>query len=160
MAPQQIAHSIYGHIYEQQSTIGLASYHFVSPENAYISYAAAPKSWRLADGSPPPAQKHTVSPSYDRDVASRTFHGTIFWGTNHLAGNSAYWMYEMRFSSDLRTIDSGVVRSFALDGTEDRDPIRFGIDLVYEQVAEELALFPVHGEPAPAAAHAGGGFAP
>ena len=48
--------SIFGHIFQQQRTLGLASYHFVSPESSYISYAAAPSSWKLADGGAPPAR--------------------------------------------------------------------------------------------------------
>lgn len=76
------------------------------------------------------ARKYFVSPVYD--AASRTFRGTIFWGINPLSGHSAYWKYEMVFSPDLQSIESGEVRSFRLDGTEDREPVRFGVDLIYE----------------------------
>ena len=55
--------------------------------------------------------------------------------------------YEMVFSPDLQSIQSGEVRSYALDGTEDKEPIRFGVDLVYEQVAGDVGLFPVDAEP-------------
>ena len=85
---QALRQSIFGHIFQQKGTVGLASYHFVSPESSYISYAAAPPAWKLADGSAPPARKYFVSPSYD--ATSRTFHGTIFWGHNPISGNSAY----------------------------------------------------------------------
>lgn len=126
----------------EQGQVGLASYHFLSDDKAYINYEAAPDTWRTRDGAPPPARKYFESPSYD--PASRTFRGTIHWGEQPLSGNSATWVYVMHFSDDLQSIDSGEVRSYRLDGAEERDPIRFGVDLVYEQVMEELALFPVH----------------
>ena len=131
---------IFGHVFQQQGLVGLASYHFVSPDNCYISYASAPPNWRLADGSAPPAVKHFSSPSYD--AASRTFRGTIDWGETPFAGNAVRWEYDMRFGADLRSIVGGVVRGFDADGTE-REPIRFGSDLQYELVTEDLALFPV-----------------
>ena len=56
---------------------GVASYHFDSPERCYISYANAPESWLLDDGSKPPKQKHFELMSYE--TSSRTFKATIRW---------------------------------------------------------------------------------
>ena len=56
---------------------GVASYHFDSPEQCYISYANAPETWLLDDGSKPPRQKDFELMSYE--PSSRTFKGTINW---------------------------------------------------------------------------------
>jgi hypothetical protein len=52
---------------------GVASLHFDSLENCYISFENAPNSLRLANGSPLPAQKPFINPTYDN--ATRTFTG-------------------------------------------------------------------------------------
>ena len=57
----------------QHGEKGVASYHFDSPDNCYISYENAPVGWVLADGSHPPAQKPFVNPRYHE--ATRTFTG-------------------------------------------------------------------------------------
>ena len=60
-------HTIFGGIYVQGNTEGLASYHFEEAES-YISYSAAPPIWRLDDGTPPPERKPFESSSYDPDT--------------------------------------------------------------------------------------------
>jgi hypothetical protein len=49
--------TIFGSAFLQNGRPGVAAYHFDSIEDCYISYAAAPDGWRLADGAKPPARK-------------------------------------------------------------------------------------------------------
>jgi len=65
--------TIFGSAYLQGGSVGVASYHFDAPDDAYISYEKAPAEWKLDDGSPPPARKPFVSPHYDD--TTRTFTG-------------------------------------------------------------------------------------
>jgi len=125
--------SLWGQVYVQGGKRGLASYHFDSPGDAYVSYDAAPRSWQRADGSPPPGRKAFDDPQYD--AASRTFRGTVDWGDNTFGG-SRRWEYEIIFSESFNAVAGGTVRSFARDGTETA-PIRFGEHLHYERVVEE-----------------------
>ena len=124
--------SIFGSVYLQRGAPGVAAYHFVSPEECFISYESAPSEWRLEDGSAPPARKHFEAASYDAD--SRTFRGTIDWGDNPFGG-SARWEYTMVFSSNFSSIEGGQVRAFRADGSEST-PHRFGIHLRYGRVVE------------------------
>ena len=55
------------------ATEGLASYHFNSLEDCYISYDAAPETWRLDDGCRPPSKKPWEEVSYDPET--RIFRG-------------------------------------------------------------------------------------
>ena len=55
--------TIFGGVYIQDGTEGLASYHFSEAES-YI-YRAAPPSWLLDDGSPPPLKKTVLNAHYD-----------------------------------------------------------------------------------------------
>ena len=74
----------FGYSYVQGRTWGLASYHFESPESVYISYIAAPQSWRLEDESPVPER----APFEDHDYVpeTRTFTGTIRWSPLRFGG--------------------------------------------------------------------------
>ena len=114
--------TIFGQVFVQGNRRGLASYHFESPNECYISYDSAPEQWTRADGSPPPRHKLFESPTYD--AATRTFRGTIDWGDNPF-GDSARWEYEMVFADDFSAIVSGQVNDFKPDGTQ-ADPIPFG----------------------------------
>jgi len=111
------ATSIVGQVYVQGGTVGLASYHFESLEDCYISYENAPDSWKLADGSSPPARKLFLSPAFDAET--RTFTGTIEWGANTFGGH-ARWEYTMVFSETFDMIVSGAVRCFDPVGNEGR----------------------------------------
>ena len=104
---------------------------------AYISYEAAPETWRLKDGSRPPPKKHFESHRYDE--RSRTFTGTILWGENTFAG-AARWDYRMKFAASFGKIASGEVKQFAPDGTHIRDSY-FGANLNYDRYVEEEAQF-------------------
>ena len=129
----------------QFGRLGLASYHFRAADDCYISYEDAPSSWRLDDGSIPPAVKRFDSPSWD--AATRTFTGFIDWSANMFHGD-ARWEYTMRFSESFEAMEGGGVRSFRVDGTA--GPTHrfgtgsvfgalFGARLVYTRHAEERA---------------------
>lgn len=114
--------SIVGQAYMQNGGLGLASYHFPSIDEAYISYEAAPPEWALDNGTRPPSMKPFDNPRYDAE--SRTFTGAIVWGDTPFGGD-ARWEYEMVFSEDFKTIASGQVRRFDPAGTA-RRPHPFG----------------------------------
>ena len=75
----------------------------------YISYENAPSTWRLSDGSAPPARKPFRDVSYDAE--ERVFRGTIDWAP-HTFGGAVRWEYEMRFSTDFGQIEGGRVVEF------------------------------------------------
>eukprot|EP00913_Durusdinium_trenchii_P017823 g16748.t1 len=72
-------------------------------EDCYISYANAPETWRLDDGSFPPRQKPFELVSYDE--ASRTFKGTVRWREGF--DGATRWDYTIVFSEDLGHISGG-----------------------------------------------------
>ena len=106
--------TIFGGVYIQGGTLGLASYHF-SEEESYISYSAAPPNWRLDDGSPPPAKKPFLQATYD--ASCRTFRAVVDWSDNNFHGH-AEWIYRMVFSEDFRTIEKGEVIAYEADGSK------------------------------------------
>jgi hypothetical protein len=70
--------TIYGEVYTQGLAIGLASYHFVSETECYISYSMAPLiGWRLDDGTLFPEKKDFSHCKYD--PATLTFTGDVVW---------------------------------------------------------------------------------
>ena len=69
--------TIFGSVYVQGQTVGLASYHFYTEQECYINYAAAPERWVLDDGSRLPARKAFTQHRFD--AATRTFRGYIDW---------------------------------------------------------------------------------
>mmetsp|Transcript_27354 Transcript_27354/g.41191 ORF Transcript_27354/g.41191 Transcript_27354/m.41191 type:complete len:623 (-) Transcript_27354:78-1946(-) len=108
--------SPWGNTFIQLYTVGLASYHFVSPtgegeEGAYISYEHERCSaWPpLDNGSPVPYRVPFSNHSYDSET--RTFRGKICWmelcGTTW-QGNSE-WDYEIAFDSEFACIINGGV---------------------------------------------------
>ncbi|CAE7559909.1 unnamed protein product [Symbiodinium sp. CCMP2456] len=64
---------LWGCIFVQNGQTGLASYHFDSPDQCYISYEQAPAHWRLDDGSKPPSKKYWTDVSFDAKTS--TFRG-------------------------------------------------------------------------------------
>ena len=60
--------TVFGSAYIQGNCLGLASYHFVSEDECYISYARAFDCWRLDDGSKPPLKKPFKKVSYNPTV--------------------------------------------------------------------------------------------
>ncbi|KAL3913859.1 MAG: hypothetical protein SGPRY_007829 [Prymnesium sp.] len=105
--------SIFGSVYVQGGMPGVAAYHFDSPDDCYISYSHAPASWQLADGTPPPAKKPFLSPTYD--ASSRTFRGTVDWSDNLFRGDYR-WEYEMVFAESLMIICDGWNKAYDAQG--------------------------------------------
>lgn len=63
--------SIFGLVFVQLGRVGVASYHFLSPNYCYISYENAPRIWHIDDGSKMPKTKPFDDIHYDHE--SRTF---------------------------------------------------------------------------------------
>lgn len=128
---------IRGCAFMQAGMLGLASYHFPASEIAgsYISYEAAPPSWTLENGSPPPKQKPFLDPRYDEET--RTFTGWIDWSDSPFGGD-ARWEYTMTFSDDFQSIAGGTVKALGADGVP-RNEHAFGQDLFYTLYVEEAA---------------------
>ena len=89
---------------------GVASYHFESREQCYISYANSPESWRLDDGSRPPGRKPFEQISYDE--STRTFKGRVSWPEPF--DGAVRWDYTIVFS-EARTWLSCLLFSFSND---------------------------------------------
>lgn len=101
----------FGSVYTQslgpksgKDTVGIASYHFVSESDCFISYEQAPPFWKCTDGSSPPAKKPFTNTSFD--ATTRTFRGEVQWDPP-MVPNSPVWKYEIVFSEDFSTIASG-----------------------------------------------------
>lgn len=112
--------SLYGCVFVQAGSLGVASYHFEAPDVCYISYSNAPASWRLDDGNRPPEKKHWVDHSYDE--AAFTFRGTVEWSPA-FAG-MVRWEYEIVFAEDFAGVVGGGVNMRFKDGTTQRTPFR------------------------------------
>ena len=126
--------TIFGSIYVQGGTNGLASYHFDSEDDCYISYASPECShWPdLEDGTRPPVKKNFVN--YSFDLAERIFTGEIYWTPVAWNGDKR-WCYTMKFSEDFDTIESGqcITYNMVEDGDQNRIH-RFGVQLVYKRL--------------------------
>lgn len=111
--------ALYGCVFVQSADkLGLASYHFDGPDDCYISYEAAHRSWRLDNGEPPPKKKPWTD--YSFDSATHTFRGKVCWDPP-FAGNLA-WDYELVFSEDFSGIVGGRVVATLANGTTDVTP--------------------------------------
>ncbi|CAK0847296.1 unnamed protein product, partial [Prorocentrum cordatum] len=95
---------------------GIASYHFDSPEDCYISYSSAPDEWRLDDGSHPPRRKPFADCAYDAD--RRTFTAVVHWDPPF--HGDVRWEYEMVFAEDFGGIASGQMRGYSGPTTRSR----------------------------------------
>ncbi|KNC76604.1 hypothetical protein SARC_10905 [Sphaeroforma arctica JP610] len=106
--------TIWGCVYGQFDTIGMASYHFDHPgaEGSYISYEEAPAAWQLDDGSRPPHRKLFLDPVYDSD--RKVFTATVEWDTGF--NGDTKWEYTIAFADDFRTVVAGAVERYGLDG--------------------------------------------
>lgn len=105
--------SLYGNIFCQGFKVGLASYHFESADNIYISYQhAATSRWPpLDNGMPVPSRVHFCNIYVD----GFTFRGSICWlddyGTSWQRQDR--WDYEMVFDEEFTCIVSGTVTSWS-----------------------------------------------
>jgi len=116
-------------VYVQGETVGLASYHFPSIENSYISYES-PECliWPpLEDGSRPPPRKYFINPSYNEET--KTFKGDIDWSPTKWQGETL-WRYIMVFSENLMKIDTGTVEHKNENGAITHIT-KFGVALFY-----------------------------
>lgn len=105
--------SLYGCIFIQMGQLGLASYHFESEDNCYISYATVPDSWTLDDGSKVPEKKPWVDKSFD--AATFTFRGGIDW--DPAFNRDSRWDYTIHFTENFSGVIGGRVVTTRLDGT-------------------------------------------
>lgn len=124
---------------------GIASYHFDSPDDCYISYANAPSQWRLADGSAPPSKKPFRNTSYDE--RTKTFRGSVEWDPTF--GGASRWAYEITFAHDFSRVTDGSMQPYSPTGRKQSllkfgDPSRgvgfFGRQLYYVQKPPILAM--------------------
>ena len=128
-----------GCVFMQGGLLGLASYHFPSIsgiEGAYISYEAAPPSWLLDNGQPPPPQKAFLNPTFDEE--SRTFRGTIEWSESAFGGD-VRWEYTIVFADSFSHIASGSVRRFNDASGSPAGESVYGVNLNYELYVEPEA---------------------
>mmetsp|Transcript_25687 Transcript_25687/g.54259 ORF Transcript_25687/g.54259 Transcript_25687/m.54259 type:complete len:579 (+) Transcript_25687:93-1829(+) len=142
LGPSYHADTLWGNTFCQLYTVGLASYHFLEPDSegnyqAYISYEH-PKTemWPpLDNGETVPSRVQFRNISWD--ASTRVFKGDICWeqdfGTSWM--NETKWSYEILFDPTFKFIVSGtVLRSM------DKDPNKFGLDLIYINAALESPL--------------------
>jgi hypothetical protein len=83
---------LWGNVFSQVLTVGMASYHFNDDNTAYISYEHERTSlWPgLDNGEPIPPIMHFTNTSFDEQ--SKTFRGTIDWeGTHGTTWTSSRW---------------------------------------------------------------------
>ena len=117
--------SLNNKIFVQGNTVGLASYHFETG-SPYISYASAPPTWKMDDGSSPPSKKYFEDWSYDAET--RTFTGDITWSPVAFAGRNR-WEYKMVIDEEFTQIESGTVDVYEPSGVESQH--KFGVHLNY-----------------------------
>jgi hypothetical protein len=146
LGPTYHADSLWGNTFCQAFTVGLASYHFIKPEEdrvnnnteefqAYISYEN-PKTtqWpNLDNGHPIPSRVQFRNIQWNEET--RTFKGDILWMEDYgttWTGDSK-WMYEITFDTSYRFIQSGTCTM------SNREPTHqfFGHDLIYLNAALE-----------------------
>lgn len=135
--------SLWGNTFCQAFCVGLASYHFLGPNDgtgeleAYISYEhPRTSSWPpLDNGSSVPSRVPFRNISYDADT--RTFRGDISWlevyGTRWVG--EAKWSYEIRFDPQFLYVEGGTCQR-----SEGHPHHEFGLDLVYVNAAIEDPL--------------------
>lgn len=124
---------VVGSVYVQAKTVGLASYHFDSKTDCYISYSNPLCSqWPSLDsGERPPHKKPFVNIFIDEE--KHIFCGEIDWSPTTWGGN-ALWSYEMHFSEDYDSIISGqCVQYDSIEKTNNTDTFEFGVRLVYKR---------------------------
>lgn len=128
--------SIWGNVFIQGLKIGLASYHFNSENDCYISYENTDCSqWPpLDNGCPVPSRVPFVETSFDS--SSRTFRGSIPWKEIHNSSwnGSFKWEYEMVFDSEYIAIISGNVKDITENGITTQTH-KFNHDLIYINAA-------------------------
>eukprot|EP00928_Gymnodinium_smaydae_P086190 TRINITY_DN7007_c0_g1_i6.p1 TRINITY_DN7007_c0_g1~~TRINITY_DN7007_c0_g1_i6.p1 ORF type:complete len:275 (-),score=42.33 TRINITY_DN7007_c0_g1_i6:118-942(-) len=108
--------SLHNKTFLQHDSLGLASFHFLTEKEAYISYESSTCStWCLDDGSNLPARKYFQDTSFD--VNTNTFRGVIDWAPTSFCGDSR-WEYEMVFDPSLTEIIDGRILHFTPGATD------------------------------------------
>ena len=131
--------SLWGNVFCQQFKVGLASYHFLTPEKGvYMSYEhPATGDWPCLDnGTPVPSQVHF----HDVHVNGTTFRGRILWEQDYGATwhNMSEWVYEMEFDIKFLSIIGGRVMCREVGNSSLVERSEYGEHLVYVNAS----LFP------------------
>lgn len=132
LPPSYHSSSLFGNTFCQARMVGLASYHFISETESYISYEhSATAMWGTLDNGvalPSRAPFRTVT----IDAEERVFRGTISWWDDF--GSTWHgikqWDYEMHFDEQFYTILRGQVHSITVDGHRTEMSV-FGESLLY-----------------------------
>ena len=120
---------IWGKIYVQGGTEGLASYHFGRCEN-YISYSNALCScWRDDAGNKFPLTKPFEQIKVDS--VKRIFEAVVSWTPTSVSGGTAQWKYKMKFNTDYKEIIDGTCSSVDAHEVTTQE-VKFGVDLKYK----------------------------
>eukprot|EP00511_Aplanochytrium_stocchinoi_P006091 CAMPEP_0204830192 /NCGR_PEP_ID=MMETSP1346-20131115/8385_1 /ASSEMBLY_ACC=CAM_ASM_000771 /TAXON_ID=215587 /ORGANISM="Aplanochytrium stocchinoi, Strain GSBS06" /LENGTH=348 /DNA_ID=CAMNT_0051960341 /DNA_START=764 /DNA_END=1810 /DNA_ORIENTATION=- len=114
---------------------GVASYHFHGTKSSYISYANAPITWKLDDGSKPPPEKRFVNVVYDEK--KRILCASVMW--DPVTWNGAKeWKYVFKFDEGFNNIIDGHVKSFSASDEQIEKPQYFNRDLFYRRKREHI----------------------
>merc|ERR1712085_48041 len=104
-------------IFVQDSSLGVASVHFLASDAAFVCYESSQCSdWRLDDGSQMPARKSCDCVAYD--WATRTFTGQLSWMPTSFCGDQV-WEYEMVFDETFSDVVGGQIHHYT-PGLTDR----------------------------------------
>lgn len=142
--PTYIENTLFGNSFCQGFKVGLASYHFQSLEDSYISYESpATAQWPpLDNGMPIPSRVPFRNVSVNTDTEGKTtFRGHICWLQDFGTAwqGSVGWEYEILFDSEFLCIVGGRVQSVSLhpSGTTEvmEDMSTYGETLIYVNAA-------------------------
>jgi hypothetical protein len=140
LLPTYHADTVWGNVYCQHFTVGLASYHFVRPPSSesgqdglvYIFYEHGKVSqWPLLDNSQPiPARVAFRNISFPDPF---TFRGQICWWQDYgtTCQGMARWEYEMKFDRQFICIVSGTVNCASRNETDVKEMSQYGSSLIY-----------------------------
>eukprot|EP00928_Gymnodinium_smaydae_P023692 TRINITY_DN1944_c2_g1_i1.p1 TRINITY_DN1944_c2_g1~~TRINITY_DN1944_c2_g1_i1.p1 ORF type:complete len:269 (-),score=29.30 TRINITY_DN1944_c2_g1_i1:93-899(-) len=108
--------SLHDKVFVQSDSPGMASFHFVTDREAFISYESdICSAWKLDDGSSLPPRKYFEDAHFD--PKSRTFRGNIIWAPTSFCGDSR-WEYEMGFDDSMSEIVTGRVLHYTPGATD------------------------------------------
>jgi hypothetical protein len=130
--PSYHSNTLFGNTFCQARMVGLASYHFVSKDECYISYEHTTTAvWGTLDsGVALPSRVPFRNVTFDAE--ERIFRGSICWwddfGTTW--HGMKQWEYEMHFDEKFYTILSGQVHSITLHNHRTEMSV-FGETLLY-----------------------------
>ena len=121
---------LWGNVFCQAMKVGLASYHFVSPTESYLSYEHPTSSaWpSLDNGSPIPSRVYFRNVSFNNYI----FKAQILWNEDFQTSWSGMsrWDYTIVFDPNFMVIRGGKVDGCTTEGVS-REMSRYGEDLLY-----------------------------